>query len=104
VANKIGTYTVAVLAQRHGIPFYVAAPLSTVDLGTRCGDDITIEERPAAEVTGYGDTQWAAPGVSVRNPVFDITPAELVSALITERGVIHTPDRTKIAALMGQVT
>ena len=71
----------------------------TVDDNTANGDDIPIEERPACEVTGYGEAQWAATGVSVRNPVFDITPAELVSALITERGVTLAPDRTKIAAL-----
>ncbi len=100
VANKIGTYGVAVLARRHGIPFYVAAPLSTIDAGTACGDAIAIEERPAAEVTGHGGTQWAASGVGVRNPVFDITPAELVSALITERGVTRTPDGAKITALL----
>ena len=99
VANKIGTYSVAVLARRHGIPFYVAAPLSTVDTGTASGDDIVIEERPASEVTGHGDVHWAASGVNVRNPVFDITPAELVSALITERGVTPVPDRGKVAAL-----
>jgi methylthioribose-1-phosphate isomerase len=101
VANKIGTYGLAVLARRHGIPFYVAAPLSTVDLGAASGDNIPIEERPAIEVTGYGDTQWAAPGVRVRNPVFDITPAELVSALITECGILSLPDRAKIADLLG---
>ncbi len=100
VANKIGTYSVAVLARRHGIPFYVAAPLSTVDINTASGDDIPIEERAAAEVTGYGDTQWAPAGVGVRNPVFDVTPAELVTALITERGVVCAPDAAKIAALV----
>lgn len=100
VANKIGTYSVAVLAQRHGIPFYVAAPLSTLDAGTVRGDDITIEERPGDEVTGYNGVHWAPSGVKVRNPVFDITPADLISALITERGVVVAPDRTKIAALL----
>jgi methylthioribose-1-phosphate isomerase len=100
VANKIGTYSVAVLARRHRIPFYVATPLSTVDAGTACGDYIDIEERSGSEVTGYGKMQWAAPGVSVRNPVFDITPAELVSALITERGVVFEPDCAKIVALL----
>jgi methylthioribose-1-phosphate isomerase len=100
VANKIGTYSVAVLAQRHGIPFYVAAPPSTIDPATASGDDIPIEERGASEVTGYGGTQWAPVGVAVRNPVFDVTPAELVTALITERGVILTPDEAKIRTLL----
>lgn len=99
VANKIGTYGVAVLARRHGIPFYVAAPLSTIDPAAASGDDIPIEERAAAEVTGYGDTQWAPQGVAVRNPVFDVTPAELVTALITERGVMFSPDTAKIRTL-----
>ena len=99
VANKIGTYNVAVLAQRHGVPFYVAAPLSTIDLKMPSGSKIPIEERAPDEVTGYGDTQWAPHGVAVRNPVFDVTPAELVTALITERGVVRAPDAAKIAAL-----
>jgi methylthioribose-1-phosphate isomerase len=100
VANKIGTYSLAVLARRHGIPFYVAAPLSTLDAGMNSGDDIPIEERDAGEVTGYGGIEWAPLGVTVRNPVFDVTPAELVSALITERGVVFAPDRKKISALL----
>ena len=99
VANKIGTYMVAVLAQRHGIPFYVACPLSTIDLALADGNAIPIEERAADEVTGFRDCQWAAPGVQVRNPAFDITPAELVTALITEKGVVRQPDRARIAAL-----
>ncbi|MBM3342568.1 MAG: S-methyl-5-thioribose-1-phosphate isomerase [Betaproteobacteria bacterium] len=99
VANKIGTYTVAVLARRHDIPFYVAAPLSTIDRATVNGEAIPIEERAAEEVLGYGGTQWAPAGVAVKNPVFDVTPADLVSALITERGALSTPDRAKIAAL-----
>jgi methylthioribose-1-phosphate isomerase len=100
VANKIGTYGVAVLARRHGIPFYVAAPLSTLDRATPSGDMIAIEERAASEVTGFGTLQWAAPEVGVRNPVFDVTPADLVSALITERGVVVAPDRARIARLL----
>ncbi|MHB9118454.1 MAG: S-methyl-5-thioribose-1-phosphate isomerase [Burkholderiales bacterium] len=99
VANKIGTYMVAVLAQRHGIPFYVACPLSTIDLTLTSGKKIPIEERAAAEVTGFRDCQWAAEGVAVRNPAFDITPAELVTALITEKGVVAAPDAAKIRAL-----
>jgi methylthioribose-1-phosphate isomerase len=99
VANKIGTYMVAVLAHRHGIPFYVACPLSTIDLKTEDGSKIPIEERSAAEVLGYGSNQWAAAGVSVRNPAFDVTPAELVTALITERGIVRQPNRARIAKL-----
>jgi methylthioribose-1-phosphate isomerase len=100
VANKIGTYMVAVLAQRHAIPFYVACPLSTIDLNTADGSGIPIEERSGAEVSGYGSVQWAAVGVSIRNPAFDVTPAELVTALITEKGVVRAPDRLKLAALL----
>lgn len=100
VANKIGTYMVAVLAQRHGIPFYVACPLSTIDLTIPDGAAIPIEERAAAEVTGFRDCQWAASGVRVRNPAFDVTPAELVSALITEMGVVRQPSQKNIAALL----
>ncbi len=99
VANKIGTYMVAVLARRHGIPFYVACPLSTIDRNIADGAAIPIEERAAEEVTGFRECQWAAPGVSVRNPAFDVTPAELVSCLITEKGLVHQPNRERIAAL-----
>jgi len=99
VANKIGTYMVAVLAQRHGIPFYVACPLSTIDLTVTDGAVIPIEERSPDEVTGFRDCQWAATGVLVRNPAFDVTPAELVTALITEKGVVKRPDREGIARL-----
>ena len=99
VANKIGTYMVAVLARHHGIPFYVACPLSTIDLSTADGNAIPIEERAPAEVTGFRDCQWAAQGVQVRNPAFDVTPAELVTALITETGVLRRPDARGIAAL-----
>ena len=100
VANKIGTYMVAVLAHRHGIPFYVACPTSTIDMSIADGAAIPIEERAHAEVTGFRDYQWAAEGVQVRNPAFDVTPAELVSALITERGVVHQPNRERLADLM----
>ena len=99
VANKIGTYMVAVLAQRHGIPFYVACPLSTIDLSIPDGDAIPIEERAAEEVTGFRDCQWAAKGVHVRNPAFDVTPAELVTALFTEKGVLRQPNRENMASL-----
>ncbi|HXZ50886.1 MAG TPA: S-methyl-5-thioribose-1-phosphate isomerase [Burkholderiales bacterium] len=101
VANKIGTYTLAVLARRHALPFYVAAPLSTFDTSLADGRAIPVEERPASEVTGYGATRWAPHGVNVRNPAFDITPAELVSALITERGVLRPPYAPAIAKLAG---
>ena len=100
VANKIGTYMVAVLAQRHGIPFYVACPTSTIDMALPNGADIPIEERHASEVRGHGATTWAPPGVAVRNPAFDVTPAELVTALITERGVWHQPNSARMQAWM----
>ena len=99
VANKIGTYALAVLAKRHEIPFYVAAPLSTFDLSIPDGSVIPIEERPPEEVTGYRETRWAPAGVKVRNPAFDVTPAELVSGIVCERGVVLEPDRQKIAEL-----
>ena len=100
VANKIGTYMVAVLAKRHNIPFYVACPTSTIDMGISSGKDIPIEERAKEEVTGFGDLQWAPKGVQVRNPAFDVTPAELVTALITEKGVIEAPDANRLKFLM----
>jgi methylthioribose-1-phosphate isomerase len=100
VANKIGTYALAVLAKRHGIPFYVAAPLSTFDPKIPDGSRIPIEERPAAEVTGYRGTRWAPEGVSVRNPAFDVTPAELVTGIICEKGIASPPYRESIAALL----
>jgi len=99
VANKIGTYALAVLAQRHGLPFYVAAPRSTFDTSLADGRAIPIEERDASEVTGYRGTRWAAQGVAVRNPAFDITPAELISALVTERGILRPPFGPAIARL-----
>ena len=99
VANKIGTYMVAVLARRHNIPFYVACPLSTIDRSIASGAEIPIEERDDAEVKGFRDCQWAAQGVNIRNPAFDVTPAELVTGLITEKGAVLQPDRDKIAAL-----
>ena len=90
-ANKIGTYTVAVLAQAHGIPFYVAAPLSTVDLNTPDGHHIPIEERNAKEVTHMGGRQLTPSGALIRNPAFDVTPHQLVSGIITERGIFRAP-------------
>ena len=100
VANKIGTYPLAVLAKRHGIPFYVAAPCSTFDLNIPDGSRIPIEERPAVEVTGYRGARWAPEGVAVRNPAFDVTPAELITGIICEKGVVLEPDREKIRGLI----
>jgi methylthioribose-1-phosphate isomerase len=91
VANKIGTYNVAILSREHGIPFYVAAPWSTIDLATATGDAIPIEERPAVEVTHHGGKQLTPNGVGIRNPAFDVTPAKYVTAIITERGVLRAP-------------
>jgi methylthioribose-1-phosphate isomerase len=91
VANKIGTYTVAVLAKEHGIPFYVAAPWSTVDMNTPSGDQIPIEQRSPKEVTHHGGKQMAPDGVLVENPAFDITPNQYVTAIVTERGIARAP-------------
>jgi len=99
-ANKIGTYMLAVLARRHGLPFYVAAPSSTFDLAIADGSHIVIEERPAGEVTGYRGARWAPEGVAVRNPAFDVTPAELITAVICEKGVAREPNRDRIRALL----
>jgi methylthioribose-1-phosphate isomerase len=90
-ANKIGTYTVAVLAREHGIPFYVAAPWSTVDLSTADGSRIPIEERHRKEVTHVGSNQIAPNGAQIRNPAFDVTPHRFITAIITERGIFHPP-------------
>lgn len=91
VANKIGTLGVAILAKHYNIPFYVACPASTVDLSTEKGSDIVIEERPESEVTEFASQRIAPVGVKVKNPAFDITPQHLVSALITDRGIIYPP-------------
>ena len=99
-ANKIGTYMVAVLARRHGLPFYVAAPTSTFDAKTAEGSAIEIEERPGVEVTGYRSQRWAPEGVKVRNPAFDVTPAELITGIVCEKGVVLKPDRERIAAIL----
>jgi methylthioribose-1-phosphate isomerase len=103
VANKIGTYNVAILAREHGIPFYVAAPWSTIDLATATGEAIPIEERSAVEVTHHGGKQLTPNGVGIRNPAFDVTPARYVTAIITDRGVLRAPyteslHRTKLGA------
>jgi methylthioribose-1-phosphate isomerase len=91
VANKIGTYSVAVLAKENGVPFYVAAPISTLDLDLASGDGIPIEQRAASEVTQVFGHQVAPPGIPVQNPAFDVTPARYVGAIITERGVAKAP-------------
>ncbi|MHB1020971.1 MAG: S-methyl-5-thioribose-1-phosphate isomerase [Acidobacteriaceae bacterium] len=91
VANKIGTYGVAVLAKEHGIPFYVAAPWSTIDLATPTGDGIPIEQRSAREVTHFNNKQLTPDGAGIENPAFDVTPAKYVTAIITERGVLRAP-------------
>jgi methylthioribose-1-phosphate isomerase len=90
-ANKIGTYSVAVLAHEHRIPFYVAAPLSTIDLDTPDGDHIPIEERSAREVTHLAGTQLTPAGALIRNPAFDVTPYRFISGIITERGIVRAP-------------
>jgi methylthioribose-1-phosphate isomerase len=100
VANKIGTYGLAVAARHHGVRFMVAAPTSTIDLQTPDGSAIPIEERPADEVLQCAGQRTTAQGVDAWNPVFDVTPAALVDAIVTERGVIERPDRDKIAAHM----
>ena len=91
MANKIGTYSVAVLAKEHGIPFYVAAPISTIDLATPDGSGIPIEERNAKEVTHLGSTRLTPQAAKVRNPAFDVTPHKYVTAIITERGIARAP-------------
>lgn len=110
VANKIGTYGVAVLAKEHGIPFYVAAPWSTVDLNTSSGEDIPIEHRSATEMTHHGGKQLTPNGVAVENPAFDVTPAKYVTAIVTERGIAKPPygeslrELVSVSAPMSQVT
>ncbi|MCA9793117.1 MAG: S-methyl-5-thioribose-1-phosphate isomerase [Candidatus Eremiobacteraeota bacterium] len=103
VANKIGTYTLAVLCRHHNIPFYVAAPYSTIDMSLQAGADIPIEERPSDEVTDFGARRVAPLEIEVANPAFDVTPNELVTALITERGVLKAPYSESIARVMARV-
>lgn len=100
VANKIGTYSLAVNARAHGLKFMVVAPVSTIDLNTATGDEIPIEERAAEEVLSFAGARVAAAGASALNPVFDITPAALVDFLVTEKGVIEGPNREKIHRLL----
>ena len=103
VANKIGTYAVAVLAKEHGIPFYVAAPLSTVDLGTPDGSGIPIEERNGKEVTHVGTARLTPEGARIRNPAFDVTPSKYVTAIVTEHGIARAPYEESLAALKGRL-
>jgi methylthioribose-1-phosphate isomerase len=98
-ANKIGTYSVAIAAHEHGIPFYVAAPWSTIDLATATGEAIPIEERPAIEVTHHGGKQLTPNGVGIYNPAFDMTPAKYIAAIITERGVLRAPYGESLKAM-----
>lgn len=100
VANKVGTYSVAVLAKENNIPFYVAAPISTLDLTLETGDQIPIEERAASEVTQFGGREVAPDGTQVRNPAFDVTPNRYVTAIITERGVARGPYTESLRALV----
>lgn len=102
VANKIGTYSVAVNAHHHGIPFYVAAPLSTIDVTTKTGDDIPIEERHDEEITHWRGHRQTPEGVAVFNPAFDVTPVGLVTAIITEKGVVAVPNAEKIEKLLAE--
>jgi methylthioribose-1-phosphate isomerase len=100
-ANKIGTYMVAVLAKENNVPFYVAAPITTLDLSLASGDEIPIEERDTREVTHIGTHQIGPEGVAVHNPAFDITPHEFILAIITDRGVARAPYVASLAALAG---
>ncbi|MCU1301063.1 MAG: methylthioribose-phosphate isomerase [Candidatus Sulfotelmatobacter sp.] len=104
VANKIGTYTVAVLAKENGIPFYVAAPISTVDMACADGSKIPIEQRNAREITHIAGKQMVPDGVSIENPAFDVTPAKYVAAIITERGIARAPFEESLRKLAGSET
>lgn len=95
-ANKIGTYSLSILAREHGIPFYIAAPSSTFDLSVKSGAEIPIEQRPAGEVASFGDRKTAPEGVDIYNPAFDITEAQDITAIITERGVIEKPNTNNV--------
>jgi methylthioribose-1-phosphate isomerase len=101
VANKIGTYNLAMAAHIHKVPFYVVGPTTTIDMSTKNGDDIPIEERPPEEITHVGDTQITPDGIDVGNYAFDVTPAKFITAIITERGVVYPPYEQNLADLMG---
>jgi methylthioribose-1-phosphate isomerase len=100
-ANKIGTYSLSILAKEHGIPFYVAAPFNTIDLATASGDLIPIEQRSAREVTHVGGVQVTPNGVAIQNPAFDVTPARYITAIVTERGILRSPYPESIRAMAG---
>ncbi len=99
-ANKIGTYNLAVVAHENGVPFYVAAPTTTIDMATKHGDEIEIEERPASEITHVQNCQITPDGIEVGNPAFDVTPAKYISAIITEKGLVYPPFEEGLAELM----
>ena len=103
-ANKIGTYTVAVMAKEHNIPFFVAAPLSTIDLSTPDGDQIPIEERDQREVSHLGSSQMTPVGAKIRNPAFDVTPHRYITGIITERGILHPPYADSLKQAFTQLT
>jgi methylthioribose-1-phosphate isomerase len=103
VANKIGTYTVAMMAHAHNVPFYVAAPLSTIDLATPDGDHIPIEQRSAREITHLGSTRLAPEGAGIWNPAFDVTPARLIAGIITDKGIARAPFERSLPALFGSL-
>jgi methylthioribose-1-phosphate isomerase len=102
VANKIGTYNLALVASAHGVPFYSVGPTTTIDITTPSGDQIPIEERPAQEVTHVGDYQITPDGVNIANPAFDVTPARYINGIITERGIIRPPYVQNIAEVMNR--
>ena len=99
-ANKIGTYQLAISARHHGLKFMVVAPTSTIDMETANGADIEIELRHPDELLGYGGQRTAIDGATAWNPVFDVTPANLIDAIVTERGVVENPNRDKMLALL----
>jgi methylthioribose-1-phosphate isomerase len=99
-ANKIGTYSLAVLSKIHGIPFIVAAPTSTIDISRKNGKDIIIEERNADEIIKYRGIPISLEDIKVYNPAFDVTPAKYISAIVTERGIIRKPSRKNVLEIM----
>jgi methylthioribose-1-phosphate isomerase len=101
-ANKIGTYNLAIVARAHGVPFYVAAPTSSIDLSIPAGDAIPIEERPSREITHVGDEQITPDGTAVANPAFDVTPAQYVTAFVTELGLAYPPFGETLRVLVRQ--
>jgi len=104
VANKIGSYQLAIAARHHGVKFMVVAPSSTVDMAMKSGEGIEIELRDGAELLGIGDRRTVAAGVDAWNPVFDITPAGLIDVIVTERAVVHAPDAAKMSAVFGSLS